>query len=285
MTTLPSSPTPSSPPAAAKGPRQPAAGRPESTTAKRPSAYAALTRAAFLASVRDRTTVFFTFAFPLVFLLVFGLLFRGQKVNGGLPYIHYVAPGVLSWGVGNAALFGPAFALMHWRRDDILRLVWRTPTPLPTVLVSRLAVAVGVGLCQAVLFTAVAVLPVFGLHLPADWPLSLPLLVLGVVAFMALGLVVGSLADTPEAVAAIANFVMVPMAFLSGAFYPADLLPGWIRAASWVLPLRFLDHGLTNVLAGRSGLGPLALDAAGLIGFTALFGLIAARVFRWSNRT
>jgi ABC-2 type transport system permease protein len=259
-----------------------AAGR---TGGRPPSAYAALTRAAALAAVRDRTTVFFTFAFPLVFLLVFGLLFRGQRVDGDLPYINYTAPGVLAWGVGNAALFGPAFALMHWRRDDILRLVWRTPTPLLTVLASRFAVAVTVGLCQAVLFTAVAVLPVFGLHLPADAALALPLLVLGVAAFLALGLVVGSLADTPEAVAAIANFVMVPMAFLSGAFYPAALLPGWIRALSWALPLRYLDHGLTSVLAGRAAAGPLALDCAGLVGFTVLFGLVAARVFRWSNRT
>ncbi|MEC3997829.1 ABC transporter permease [Actinacidiphila sp. DG2A-62] len=249
------------------------------------TAYAALTRAAYLASVRDRTTVFFTFAFPLVFLLVFGLLFRDQTVNDGLPYINYTAPGVLSWGVGNAALFGPAFALMHWRRDDILRLVWRTPTPLPTVLGSRFAVAVGTGLVQAVLFTAVAVLPVFGLRLSGDWPLALPLLVLGVTAFLAMGLVVGSLADTPEAVAAIANCVMVPMAFLSGAFYPADLLPGWIRTLSWIFPLRYLDHGLTNVLAGRADLGPLALDCLGLAGFAAVFGLIAARTFRWSNRT
>lgn len=249
------------------------------------TAYTALTRAAYLASVRDRTTVFFTFAFPLIFLLVFGLLFRDQSVDGGLPYINYVAPGVLSWGVGNAALFSPAFAMMHWRRDDILRLVWRTPTPLPTVLGSRFAVAVGVGLAQAVLFTAVALLPLFGLHLPGTWPLALPLLVAGVAAFLAMGLVVGSLADTPEAVAAIANCVMVPMAFLSGSFYPADLLPGWIQTMSWVLPLRYLNHGLTNVLAGRGALGPLALDCAGLIAFSALFGLIAARTFRWSNRT
>jgi ABC-2 type transport system permease protein len=249
------------------------------------TAYTALTKAAYLASVRDRTTVFFTFAFPLVFLLVFGLLFRGQSVDNGLPYINYVAPGVLSWGIGNAALFGPAFALMHWRRDDILRLVWRTPTPLPTVLGSRFAVAIGVGLAQAVLFTAVALLPMFGLHLSGDWPLALPLVVLGVAAFLAIGLVVGSLADTPEAVAAIANCVMVPMAFLSGSFYPADLLPGWIQTFSWVLPLRYLDHGLTNVLAGHGDLGPLALDCAGLAGFAVLFALIATRTFRWSNRT
>ncbi len=65
----------------------------------------------------------------------------------------------------------------------------------------------------------------------------------GITAFLALGLVVGSLADTPEAVAAIANCVMVPMAFLSGSFYPEDLMPGWLQTSRRVLPLRYLNDG------------------------------------------
>ncbi|MFE3110211.1 ABC transporter permease [Kitasatospora indigofera] len=249
------------------------------------SAYAAMTRATYLAYVRDRTSVFFTFAFPLLFLVVFGLLFRGQTVNGGLAYINYIAPGVLAWGIGNAALFGVAFTLMHWRRDDLLRLVWRTPTPLPTVLASRYAVALGTGLVQAVLFTAVALLPVFGLHLAAAWPAALPVLLLGVTAFVAVGLVVGGLANTPEAVAAIANCVMVPMAFLSGAFYPIDLMPGWLQAFSRVLPLRWFVDGVTDALAGRGGLLGPATDCLALAVFAGLFALLAARTFRWSNRT
>ena len=65
------------------------------------SAYAALTRAGYRANTRDKTTLFFTFAFPLVFLVVFGLIFQGQTVEeSGQPYIEYIAPGVLAWGVG-----------------------------------------------------------------------------------------------------------------------------------------------------------------------------------------
>ncbi|MDH6108741.1 ABC-2 type transport system permease protein [Kitasatospora sp. MAP12-15] len=249
------------------------------------SAYAAMTKATYLAYVRDRTSVFFTFAFPLLFLVVFGLIFHGQSVNGGLAYINYIAPGVLAWGIGNAALFGVAFTLMHWRRDDLLRLIWRTPTPLPSVLASRYAVALGTGIVQALLFTAVALLPVFGLHVSSSWPLALPVLLLGVTAFTAIGLVVGGLANTPEAVAAIANCVMVPMAFLSGAFYPIDLMPGWLQTFSRVLPLRWFDDGLTDALGGRGGLGGPALACLALAVFAALFGLLAAKSFRWSNRS
>ncbi|MFR9796944.1 ABC transporter permease [Streptomyces sp. MS06] len=249
------------------------------------SAYTALTRAGCAASVRDRTTLFFTFAFPLSFLVLFGLIFQGQQVEGGLSSINYIAPGVLSWGVGNACVFSIGFALMQWRRDDLLRLIWRSPTPLRTLLASRWTLALGVALVQAVLFVAVALLPFFGLRLNGPWWAAVPLLVLGVTAFLALGVLVGSVADTPEAVAAIANLLMVPMAFLSGSFFPDDLMPGWLRTLAKALPLHYLNDGLTDALGGRGDLGDIAADCAGLALFTVVFGLVATRVFRWSNES
>ncbi|WP_018548799.1 ABC transporter permease [Streptomyces sp. LaPpAH-108] len=249
------------------------------------SAYAALTRATYVASVRDKTTLFFTFAFPLAFLVLFGLIFQGQHVDGGLASINYIAPGVLSWGVGNAAVFSVGFSLMQQRRDDLLRLIWRTPTPLRTLIASRWTVALAVALTQTLLFTAVALLPFFGLELNGPWWAAFPLLVLGVTAFLAMGLVVGSLANTPEAVAAIANLVMVPMAFLSGSFFPDDLMPSWLRTVAKVLPLHYLNDGVTDAMGGRGDLGDIALDCLGLVVFAAIFGLIATRIFRWSNRT
>ncbi len=248
------------------------------------STYTALAKANYRAYVRDQTTMFFTFAFPLLFLVVFGLIFSGQKVKpGGLSYINYTAPGVLSWGVGNAAMFGVAFTLMHWRRDDILRLIWRTPTPLWSVLASRYAIALGVGLVQSVLFTAIALLPPFGLRPAGTWPVGLPVLVFGVTLFVALGLVVGSLADTPEAVAAIANCVMIPMAFLSGSFFPIDLMPGWLRDVSRILPLRYFNDGLLNALSGHGDSATFWLNCGVMAAFAVVFALIAAKTFRWSN--
>ncbi|MEO3767217.1 ABC transporter permease [Streptomyces sp. B8F3] len=250
------------------------------------SAYSALAEAGYRAYTRDKTTLFFTFAFPLLFLVVFGLIFHGQDVEeSGRPYIAYIAPGVLSWGVGNAAVFGVGFVLMQWRRDDILRVIRMTPTPLSAVLGSRYVLAVGIGLVQAVLFVAVALLPVMGLELAAGWPLAIPVLVLGITAFLALGAIVGSYARTPEAVAAVANFLMVPMAFLSGSFYPLDAMPSWMQAMSWVLPLRHLNDGVSAALTDAGGGADIAVACGGLVAFAVVFGAVAFRVFRWSDRT
>lgn len=250
------------------------------------TATTALTRAAYRAAARDATTVFFTFAFPLIFLTVFGLIFKGQLVDDtGYNYIDYIAPGVLSWGVANAALFTVSFTLMQWRNDDLLRLIRMTPAPLRSVLGSRFSVALLMGVLQTLLFIGVAVLPVFGLHLSGRWPLALPMLVFGITAFLALGLIVGTRAKTPEGVAAVANCIMVPMAFISGSFFPIDMMPGWLRGLSEILPLRYINDGMAVAIVGRGSLTEYGIACAALVGFTVVFGAVGVKTFRWSNQS
>jgi ABC-2 type transport system permease protein len=232
--------------------------------------------------VRDKTTMFFTFAFPLMFLVAFGLAF-GKQVAGTGHVIDYTAPGVMAWGVGNAALFGVAYTLMHWRNSDLLRLIRLTPTPLSALLLGRYLPAVAIALAQAVFFVGIAVLPAFGLHVAATTPLALPVLLAGVTAFFALGALVGTHATSSEAIAAIANSIMVPMAFLSGAFYPISQSPAWLQDFSRALPLRYLIDGVSAQLTGTGTPGG-ALAATGvLLGFAAVFLALAARTFRWSG--
>jgi len=107
--------------------------------------------------------------------------------------------------------------------------------------------------------------------------------IVGTLAFMAIGLVAGAIAKTQQAATAIANLVILPMAFLGGAFIPLDYAPAWIRQVSYVMPLRYLVTGMQNVMA--RGEGPVsALPAiAVLLALTAVLTLIAVRAFRWDN--
>ncbi|GAB2445619.1 ABC transporter permease [Streptomyces incanus] len=248
------------------------------------SAYSALTTAGYRAQVRDKTTVFFTFAFPLIFLVVFGLVFRGRSVEeSGFSYLSYTAAGVLSWGVANAAVFGIGFTLMQWRSDDILRMIRLSPAPLTAVIGSRYVLALGVGLVQSVLFIGVAMLPGFDLVPDSRWPLLIPVMILGITTFLLLGVIIGSIADTPESVAGIANFLMLPMAFLSGSFFPLDAMPDWLQKVSMVLPLRYLNDAVSAALTGRGDLTDIGWGSLGLVVFAVVFGAVAARTFRWTK--
>ncbi|MFG2364736.1 ABC transporter permease [Streptomyces mirabilis] len=248
--------------------------------------YRVLLKAHCRAALRDRTTLFFTFIFPLIFIIVFGLLNGGKSLPDGRKYIDYIAPGVMSWGIGNGAVFGVAYTLVIWRRSDVLRLVRMTPTPALSVLLSRLVVVLGVGFAQAVLFLGVALLPPFGLSLTASGALlSVPVLLLGAAAFFAIGVLVGTVAKSPDAVAAIANCLMVPMAFLSGSFFPMSESPRWLQLVSHMLPLRYMNEGVTSVLAGTHGIGSLALPCAGLAVFAVVLGGLALKTFSWGDET
>lgn len=248
------------------------------------TAFVALTRATFKASTRDATTIFFTFAFPLIFLVIFGLIFQGQEVEEtGNEYIDFIAPGVLSWGLGNAALFGIAFMLVHWRRDDLLRLIRLTPARASGVVLARLAVALVIGVAQCLLFIAVAMLPPFNMTVAGPWPLALPIVLLTIATFLALGLIIGSAVKTPEAVGAVANCVVIPMAFLSGAFIPVELMPGWLQSVSYAMPLRYVDDALVYSLAGAGEAKSYWIACLALLGFAAVFTAVGLRLFKWGN--
>ncbi|GAA1355536.1 ABC transporter permease [Saccharothrix algeriensis] len=346
------------------------------------TAFKSLSAAMAKGFLRDRTTLFFAFVFPLMFLVVFGLLFRDagdertkiavsgdgpviaaldgtgalelerhddveaarRKVHDGdlpalvavrgneveltfaasdqveaqtvigivsgvvdktnlaatgaapaftlsarpvedasLKPIQYLTPGILSWSVSISGVFGAALTLVSWRKKQVLRRIRLAPVSTTAVLSSRVLVSVGTALAQGVVFVAVALTPVFGLKLTGQWWLALPLLVLGTTAFFAVGMLVGAFCRTEEAASGAANAIVLPMAFLSGTFFPLENAPGWLQTVSNVFPLRHMNDGMLDVLVRGKGIEALLVPAAVLIGFTLVVGFIAARVFRWED--
>lgn len=247
--------------------------------------YAALAGAHLRDFVRDRGTLFFTFAFPLVFIVVFGLIFGGETAPDGRRVINYIVPGVMSWGIGSSALFGVAYTTVNWRRSGVLRLVRSTPVSLPTVLTSRFTVTAGVGAVQTLVFLAVGSVPLLGVRLSVVGVLfALVALLLGVLTFATLGVLVGTWGKSPEGVAVIANCIMIPMAYLSGSFIPLYTWPSWLRSVSYVLPLRYLVSSITSVLAdGTVTVTGFLVPCAVLVAFMAAFGLLALRLFKWED--
>jgi ABC-2 type transport system permease protein len=346
-----------------------------------PGAFVSLSRAMFRGFFRDRVAMFFTFLFPLMFLVVFGLLFRdagaakvtigvvgdgpvisalpadavevkryttqeeaveqvrkgdlpaalierdGQVtlrfaasdaaragiVNGlvsgvvgelnqratgapaalrlrseqvedsSLKSIQYITPGLLSWSVATSAVFGSALTLVSWRRRQVLRRLRLAPVSPLTVLTSRFGVSFGIALLQALVFIVIASTPLFGLKLSGQWYLMLPLLVVGTIAFFAIGMLAGAFAKTEEAASAVANLIVLPMAFLSGTFFPIDAAPAWLKTLSEVFPLRHLNDGMLDVMVRGQGVAALVVPVLVLLGFAVVVGALALSLFSWDD--
>jgi len=213
-----------------------------------------------------------------------GLQLQTKQVeDASLKPIQYLTPGLLGWAIASGATFGAAITLVNWRHNKLLRRLRLAPVSIGSVVFARVGVSLLVALVQLAVFLLVATTPYFGLKLTASWWMAIPVLFCGTLAFMSIGLLVGSFAKTQQAATAIANLIVLPMAFLGGAFIPLDFAPSWIREVSYAIPLRYLVTGMQDVMA--RGEGPAAaLPAIGLLlALTAVLSLIAVRVFRWDE--
>lgn len=208
-------------------------------------------------------------------------LTAAQVEDKSLKPIQYLAPGLLGWAIASGGTFGAAITLVNWRENKLLRRLRLAPVSVGTVVLARVGVAIAVALVELVIFVGIATTPYFGLQLASYWWMAVPVVVCGTLAFMAIGLLVGAFARTQQAATAVANLIILPMAFLGGAFIPLDYAPAWIKDVSYAMPLRYLVTGVQDVIA--RGEGPAsALPAIGiLLCLAGLLTVVSVRVFRW----
>lgn len=207
-----------------------------------------------------------------------------QRVEDkSLKTIQFITPGLLGWAIATGATFGAALTLVTWREKRILRRLRLAPVRPGTVVLARVGISVIIALGQTAIFLGVASLPYFGLKLASYWWMAIPLIIAGTLAFMSIGLLAGSWAKSQEGASAIVNILVLPMAFLSGSFFPLDSAPAWLRTFSQVLPLKHLNTAMLDVMArGKTPVDVLP-EVGILLGFAVVVTAIASRLFRWDD--
>lgn len=209
--------------------------------------------------------------------------FTAERVeDDSLSVIQFVTPGLLGWAVAMSAAFGSAATLQGWRQSKLLRRLQLAPVGTGTIVGARVAVTLLIAFGQLAIFLGLGA-AAFGLTLTGSWWMSIPLVAVGTLCFMAIGLLAGALAKTTEGAVNLANFLVLPMAFLSGSFFPLDGAPTWLQRLSDLLPLKHFNSGMLDVMVRGEGpaaaLAPLGI----LAGFAVVVTLLAARLFRWET--
>ena len=199
-----------------------------------------------------------------------------------LKVIQFVTPGLLGWAVAMSASFGAAATLNGWRNSKLLRRLQLAPVSTPSVVGARVAVTVAIALGQLAIFLGLGT-AAFGLQLTGAWPMAIPLLVVGTLCFMAVGLLAGAVAKSTEGAVNMANFIVLPMAFLSGSFFPLEGAPAWLQALSHVLPLRWLNDGMTDVMVRGESWTAALVPMGVLAAFALVVSAVAAKFFRWET--
>lgn len=206
-------------------------------------------------------------------------LATSQVEDEALSAVEFFTPGMLGWAIAISSVFGVSISLVDWRAKGLLRRLRLSPLSTAEIALARIGVSLLLALGQTAAFFAVAV-GLLGLDLAGSWWAAIPLVLLGTLAFLPLGLIIGSLARTVESASAIAQLVTLPMAFASGAFFPLDVAPSWLQTFSRIVPLRHLIDGLQDVMVRGRGIAAALPEAAAMLAFTLVLALVAARLVR-----
>jgi ABC-2 type transport system permease protein len=184
--------------------------------------------------------------------------------------------------LSQSAVFGVSGSLVSMRQRNIFRRLRVTPLPLVEFTIARVLSQLALAFTQTAVLLGVGAIA-FGVHLSSNVVALVPLVLLGGLAFIMLGFLLGAFAKTSEAADATSNIVTLPMVFLAGIFFPLDGAPSWLQAISRVLPLTYLANGLRDVAIRGHSLGAIWPDLAVLGGTSIVLGAIAIRFFRWDS--
>jgi ABC-2 type transport system permease protein len=240
---------------------------------------------------RQRESVVFTLAFPVLLLLALGAGLS-YDIGAGVSFPQYFMAGVITAGIVGASLQNMAISIAGERSDGTLKSLAGTPMPKPAYFAGKVVQVLAVTVATIVLLLLVGVL-VFGVDLPSgeQWLTFIWVSVLGAAACTLLGITVSTLARNSRSASATVTPIALGLEFISGVFVPFDRFPTWLQAIASVFPVRWMAQGLRSVflpeeLAAKEPSGGWALGTVALVlGAWCVVGLLlCVRTFRWQDR-
>ena len=230
---------------------------------------------------RNPQSAFFTFIFPVVLIVVFGAVFNGGGGNDffyGLSGLQYYVPTIAAMSVLGACYSQLAIVLATRRQTGILKRLRATPLPTWVYFVGLLAHCIVISVIEVALIIGVGKL--YGVPLPSHWLAIIVTMVLGAASFCALGVAVASLISNAEAAPAVVQFVLFPLIFISGNYFPIH--SALLNHIADVFPVRPFNQALLGPFAEHTGFDWSHL--AVLLAWGVLGALVAIRRFRWDPR-
>jgi len=205
----------------------------------------------------------------------------GQAEDQELPYIDFVLPAIVLMGFFTNGLFGVTGTILFNRDRKVLQRYWVTPVNVPRYLAGFALGHLALCALQFGLLFSLGKF-VFGATIGFGDPLTLFLLLLSAVTFMAFGFFISAVSKTANAGMAIANILNMPMMFLSGMFFPIAGLPAFMLAIVYANPVSYLLEGLRRSVGVQAGtLMPAQLTILVPLGWILVSAVVASRKLRW----
>lgn len=234
--------------------------------------------------VRAKSRIIGSLIQPLFFLAFLGLGFNRMAVPGmqsGVNYIKFLVPGI----IGMTLLFSSSMQGLSvlWDREfGFLKEIMVAPVGRVSIVLGRLAGGTTTTMIQGLLVLVISMIVGFRVRSVPYFLLALVFMVLIAFTFIGLGLIFASKMKDMQGFGLIVNFIIFPLFFLSGALYPLNNLPVFVRVLSYIDPLTYGIDGLRGSMINVAS-HPVLLNLALMAAFSLVMLFLGAYFFEKSE--
>jgi ABC-2 type transport system permease protein len=222
-------------------------------------------------------TIFAPMITSLLFLAIFSLALGGAvRTIGGLPFLQFLAPGLVMMSIVQNSFTNTASSIMTAKIQGNIVDVLMPPLSAGELVIGLVGGGITRGLCvgTAVTIAMSFFAPIEIRHLWAVLFFSFS----GAMMMSLVGMIAALWAEKFDRMAVITNFVVTPLAFLSGTFYSVEKLPGIWYTLSQIDPFFYMIDGFRYGFIGRSD-SPVLTGVIVLLAVNAGLGVLAYQLF------
>lgn len=240
------------------------------------------------AFIRNPASVFFTLVFPLMFLVIFTVIFGNGHVpvapNRSVRVATFYVPAIAAFSVITACYTNIAVSLSFLRDSGALKRIHGSPLPVWSYMVARVLHAMAIAILLVIIASTFGAL-FYGATLPTSTLPAFALTVLvGAATFSILGVAVTAFVPNADAAPAVVNGTIFPLLFISDVFIPLVNPPQWLDIAGKLFPVRHFAEAMISSFFALNGSGVQTNDLL-VIGVWGIAGLVVAfRRFQWEPR-
>ena len=198
--------------------------------------------------------------------------------RGSLNFVEFLMPGIIGITIMTGGVFGAIHTNTKYRANHVLRKLATTPLRKSEWIGGMMIYQLVLSLIATVMIISVAYI-IFGLTL-VPHVVAILVLVSGALAFPGIGMLLAKFVPDEESAEATGNVVTFPMMFLSGTFFPLDVMPHSLQVVAKFFPLTYLNEGLRAAFF-FGDIKTALFDAAVLVIFGVTILVIASLVTSW----
>ena len=230
---------------------------------------------------REPVGAFFTLAFPLMMLFLFGSIYGNEPTSlfNGRGTIDISVPAYTAMIIATTGLMGLTITMASYRETGVLRRLRTTPVS-PLVVLAAQVIVLFLMTTLGMTLLIVAGKLVYHLRFEGNALSVLAGFTLSSLSFFAIGFVLAGLMPTARTAQVVGMVILYPMLFLSGAGFPRELLPEAIKKVSTFLPLTYVVDLLRGLWIGESW-GQHMTAVIVLAAVLVVGALISVKTFRW----